>query len=53
MTEKEKMYRGKLYNADNDEELISDRMNAKDLCFEFNNTKPSDLENRRRIIKKL
>ena len=53
MTEKEKMLRGELYNADNDTELIEDRMRAKDICFEFNHTKPSDLETRKNIIRKL
>ena len=53
MTEKEKMLKGELYNADYDPELIAERTQAKDLCFELNNTTPSDLETRIDIIKKL
>lgn len=53
MSEKEKMLNGLLYLADLDPELLEDRNRAKDLCFEFNNLKPSDEENKRKIIKKL
>ncbi|MCF2625032.1 sugar O-acetyltransferase [Fusobacterium perfoetens] len=42
-----------LYNANYDEELIKERIIAKDLCYEYNQLKPSDLENQRKIIKKL
>ena len=52
MSEKEKMLAGKLYNANN-EQLIEDRYKAKDICFEYNNLKPSDLVNRDKVIKKL
>lgn len=52
MLEKEKMLAGKLYNA-NHEQLIEDRYKAKDICFEYNNLKPSDLVNRDKMIKKL
>ena len=53
MTEKEKMRNEMLYNANYDEELIKERIIAKDLCYEYNQLKPSDLENQRKIIKKL
>ena len=53
MTEKEKMKNKMLYNANYDEELIKERIIAKDLCYEYNQLKPSDLENQRKIIKKL
>ena len=53
MSEKEKMLKGLLYLADLDDELLSERNRAKDLCFEFNNLKPSDEENKKIIIKKL
>ena len=36
-----------------DKELIKDRCKAKDICFEYNNLKPSDYENKDRLIKKL
>ena len=52
MLEKDKMLAGELYDA-NCNELIEDRCKAKDICFEYNNLKPSDAENRDKIIKKL
>ena len=42
MTEKEKMARQMLYDANYDKELINDRNKAKDLCFEYNGIRPSD-----------
>lgn len=53
MTEKEKMLSQMLYDANNDKDLIIERMLCKDLCYEFNNLKPSDIENQERIIKLL
>ena len=48
-----KMLAGELYDANYDKELIKDRYKAKDICFEYNNLKPSDFEGKDRIIKKL
>ena len=42
MTEKEKMLAGILYDANNDKNLLKERMLCKDICFEYNNVKPSD-----------
>ena len=53
MTEKEKMLRGLLYDANYDKELGSERLKAKDLCFKYNTTLPSDEESLRKIIGKL
>ena len=53
MTEKEKMLDGALYDANYDEEIIKDRMRAKDLCFKYNTTLPSDEKALREIIKEL
>ncbi len=53
MSEKDKMLAGELYDANYDKELIKDRYKAKDICFEYNNLKPSDFENKDKIIKKL
>ena len=53
MTEKEKMLDQKMYDANYDKELIAQRERAKDLCFEFNKTRPSDTEAQQRILKKL
>ena len=53
MTEKDKMLAGELYNANYDKELISERMAAKDKCFEYNNIKPSDMEKRNRVLSEI
>ena len=42
----------KRYDA-TDQELVKQRLNAKDLCFELNQIKPSNLEKRNSIINKL
>ena len=52
MNEREKMLLGKWYDA-TDQELVKQRLNAKDLCFELNQIKPSNLEKRNSIIDKL
>lgn len=53
MTEKEKMKKQMLYDANYDKQLIKEREYAKDLCFDFNNTQPSDTEKQQAILKKL
>ena len=53
MSEKEKMLRGEIYNANYDEELENERYIAKDICFEFNNLKPSDREKQRKCLNKI
>ena len=53
LTEKEKVQRGLEYNPNYDQELIKEREIAKDICYEYNQTKPSDIEIRNKIIKKL
>lgn len=53
MTEKEKMLAGQIYDGNYNQELAKERLQAKDLCFEYNHLKPSDLENRKKIMKKL
>lgn len=52
MTEKEKMKNGQTYLG-TEEELVRERDSAKDLCFEFNNIKPSFRKERQDIINKL
>lgn len=51
-TEKEKMLSGEFYNAD-DEELVRDRLKARELTFNFNHTRPSEIKVRNEIMKKL
>ena len=53
MTEKEKMLSGALYNANKDSELVAERVKAKDLCFDFNNLRPSQKAEKEDILKKL
>ena len=53
MTEKEKMLNQMLYDADHDAELVAERARAKDLCFDFNATRPSDAQSQETIMKEL
>ena len=54
MTEKEKMLAGMIYDANYDEELLNERKDAKELCFEYNYlVKPSETQKQSEIIKKL
>lgn len=53
MTEQEKMEKGLLYNANYDKTLLHAREKCKDLCFEYNQIKPSLMEQQRTLIKKL
>ena len=43
-TEKQKMQDGSLYNAD-DEELIQERLKAKEVLYKYNQTAPSTGKN--------
>lgn len=42
-----------LYDANYDKELINDRNKAKDLCFEYNDIRPSDVEKQQKLLKRL
>lgn len=53
MTEKEKCTQGLLYNANYDQELINERISAKDLCHEYNHLKNSDVAGRETLLKKM
>ncbi len=53
MTEKEKMERGLVYDANFDNELLALRLNAENLCYELNNTHPGNTEKREEILKTL
>ena len=44
MREKEKMLNGLMYDANYDKEIIEARTRCADLCYEFNNCRPSDTE---------
>lgn len=53
MTEKEKMLAGMIYDANYDKELIEERKIAKDLCYDYNQLRPSDEEGQRQLMKQL
>ena len=53
MDEKEKMLAGKLYDANYNEDLMKERLMVKDKCFEYNNIKPSKIEERTEIMKQI
>lgn len=51
-SEKEKMLAGELYDS-SDKELKKELKRAKDLCFEYNNIKPSNDAKRSKLLKKI
>lgn len=53
MTEKEKAKQGLLYNANYDKELINERFKVKDLCFKYNNTLPSNMNEKQKLLKEI
>lgn len=53
MTEKEKCRQGLLYDANYDAELLRERENAKEVLFEYNRLRPSQKEERSRLLKQL
>lgn len=53
MGEKDKMLAGEIYDANYDKELILLRMDAKELCYEYNNARPKDAEKKKEILEKL
>ncbi len=53
MTEKEKRDNAMLYNANYDNEIINDLDKCKDICFEFNQIKPTDYKKREEVLKGL
>ena len=52
MTDKEKMLSGEIYNA-NCENLVKEREKAKELCYDYNNLRPSQEKERKEILKKI
>lgn len=53
MTEKEKMQKQMLYDANNDRELRNERDKAKELCYLFNHLRPSDEKGQQELMRKL
>lgn len=52
-SELEKMYQGEWYDANNNPQIIEMRIKAKDLCFDLDHIRPSEIENRKEIIRQL
>lgn len=52
MTEKEKQQAGELYNG-NDKELVTDRINVKKLCAEYNAITYNDFQKRERLLNRI
>lgn len=50
MTEWEKAQAGYLYDANYDKDIVERREKCADLCYEFNNCRPSDLEKQDRLL---
>lgn len=53
MTEKEKMCRQRLYDAAHDKELMEDRRRSKSLCYAYNQLKPMEEKEQRKILEEL
>ena len=53
MSEKEKMLKGDLYDANNDETLIAERNACKQLCFEYNTTPYEKKDQRAKVLKQI
>lgn len=53
MEEKEKMLAGELYDANYNEFLANERLKAKQLCYEYNQLEPKNIEKRVQILKDL
>lgn len=53
MTEKEKCQAGTLYNANYDDELVKERLYCKELCYDLNNLRPSQHDDRNLLLRKL
>ena len=53
MTEKDKMNQGMLYDANYDKELRCAREVCKDICYEFNHLRPSQVNEQTDLIRKL
>lgn len=52
-SEKDKMLAGLMYDANYDQELIDARVDAKELCYDFNHARPKEEAKRQDIIRQL
>lgn len=53
MTEKNKMLAGMMYDANNDRELIAERLECKELCRDYNDLRPRETEAREALLRKI
>ena len=53
MTEREKAQKGYLYDANYDPEIIEKETRCADLCYEFNQCRPSDTKKRKKLLTKI
>ncbi|MFD2118087.1 sugar O-acetyltransferase [Paenibacillus yanchengensis] len=53
MTEKEKMLQGMIYDANNDQQLMEERLAAKTLCYQYNHLAPAETVERKALIQQL
>lgn len=53
MTEWEKAQNGYLYDANYDKEIVEARTRCADLCYEFNNCRPSDVNKQNALLKQI
>lgn len=53
MTEKEKMLKGMIYDANYDPALIAERMECKELCRDYNDLRPKDKEGRETLLRRI
>ena len=53
MTEKEKAAAGLLYDANYDKALEQERLQCKDLCYTYNQLRPTDLEKRTQVMQEI
>ncbi len=42
-----------IYDANNDPQLIAERLECKELCHDYNNLRPNDSKTRREILLKI
>ncbi len=53
MTEKEKMLRHLMYDANHDQTLLDERVKVKDLCYEYNLLRPSAEQEQQALMRRI
>ena len=53
MTEREKSQKGYLYDANYDQQIIEERKRCAELCYEFNQCRPSDTKKQKELLTKI